>query len=171
MHHTVNALTALGTVAAAAPTWMASYGAPSGKPSLPSPTVDRIISLNVFANYVVLFLFFFYLKLNSPTNLIRPELRSSGSSACTFFTDIWTNELMCSMPTTLPLRPVYKQWDKRQISFSCHHLCAVKRVKGLHGITIFAKQAVRYPLPEPTSSADAPSASLSLSSSKAWACC
>lgn len=34
-------LTALGTVAAAAPTWMASYGAPSEQPSLPSPTVDR----------------------------------------------------------------------------------------------------------------------------------
>lgn len=39
--HTVRVLTDLGTVAAAAPTWMASYGAPSGKPSLPSPTVDR----------------------------------------------------------------------------------------------------------------------------------
>lgn len=46
---------------------------------------------------------------HSPTNLIRPELRSSGSSACTFFTDIWTNELMCSMPTTLPLGPVCNQ--------------------------------------------------------------
>lgn len=34
-------------------------------------------------------------------------------------------------------------------------------------LTILAKQAVRYPLPEPTSSADAPSVILSLSSSKA----
>ena len=31
-------LTACGTTAAAAPTWMASYGAISGKPFLPSPT-------------------------------------------------------------------------------------------------------------------------------------
>lgn len=38
-------------------------------------------------------------------------------------------------------------------------------------VTIRAKQAVRYPLPEPTSRADAPAESLSLKSSKACACC
>lgn len=33
--------TSIGTVGAAAPTWMASYGASSGYPFLPSPTVER----------------------------------------------------------------------------------------------------------------------------------
>ncbi len=46
---------------------------------------------------------------NSLMSLMRPEVRSSASSACTFFIDIWTSSLMCSMPTTLPLGPVYKQ--------------------------------------------------------------
>lgn len=38
-------------------------------------------------------------------------------------------------------------------------------------LTIWAMQAVRYPLPEPTSNAFIPSPSWSFSSSSAWACC
>ncbi len=37
----VAVLTAWGTTYAAAPTWIASNGAPSGYPSLPSPTVKK----------------------------------------------------------------------------------------------------------------------------------
>lgn len=71
---------------------------------------------------------------------------------------------MCSMPTTLPLGPVYKQ---KKITAVALHIGWWETCKVYTALTILAKQAVRYPLPEPTSSADAPSVSLSLNSSKA----
>lgn len=52
--------------------------------------------------------------------------------------------------------------EEHQVS----NVCTLKK-RFLYQLTILAKHAVRYPLPEPTSSADAPSISLSLKSSKA----
>lgn len=46
----------------------------------------------------------------------------------------------------------------------------VKNLQRNMWFTILAKQAVRYPLPEPTSNAEAPSVNLSLRISKACAC-
>lgn len=114
---TISVLTDLGTVAAAAPTWMASYGAPSKKPSLPSPTVERCSD---FYGLGQLYSFKIYnlKKQHSPTSLMRPDVSSSESSAWTFLIDLWTSSLMCSMPTTLPLGPVYKQQRETAIAIS-----------------------------------------------------
>lgn len=57
-------------------------------------------------------------KQHSPTSLMRPDVSSSGSSAWTFLIDLWTSSLMCSMPTTLPLGPVYKQQRETAIASS-----------------------------------------------------
>lgn len=47
-------LTDLGTAAAAAPTWMASYGAPSGNPNLPSPTAEtHAVMVTVMVQYQI----------------------------------------------------------------------------------------------------------------------
>lgn len=55
-----------------------------------------------------------------PTSLIRPEESSSGSSAWTFLTEVWTSSSMCSIPTTFPEGPTYKGKEKQMIIRKYH---------------------------------------------------
>lgn len=103
---------------------MASYGAPSGYPCLPSPTVNRWSYDSYCRNQLQLWIFknkqIKVLKLTDlPTSFIRPDDSSSGSSLCTFFIDTWTSSSMCSMPTTLPLGPVCSLPKTKKKKISC----------------------------------------------------
>lgn len=173
----ISVLTDLGTVAAAAPTWMASYGAPSKKPSLPSPTVDRCSDFYglcqlcsfkdlQFKEAALTYKFnasrceqLWVISLNIshwPLNQFIDVFNANHSSTGTCLQTAERNSY-CNQPCTVfhpTMNGTCVQWENVYTE-----------------LTILAKQAVRYPLPEPTSSADAPSVSLSLNSSKAWACC
>lgn len=105
---------------------MASNGAPSGYPSLPSPTVDR---RSHYFNHSFVHQFWIWAGMivatpHSPTSLMRPEESNSGSSAWTFFIDLWTSSSMCSIPTTLPLGPVYSQQRNTavELNYNLHSL-------------------------------------------------